>query len=276
MTSRRVGKLTGAICVSLAFLGTANAAAGPADLFTRATGAQEIPGPGDPNGFGAAMIDIKQGTGQVCIGVRYRGLNGPNAMHIHTGAAGESGPIVVNLTPALTGGQRCVSGVDPELLQAIMDTPGAFYLNIHTGDFAAGATRGQLERSLAPSPFTIVRGPLNQFTRMSGRQEVGGGDPNGSGTTFVDLRPGSGQVCADVRYRNIDAPTTMHIHNGTAGTDGPIVVNLTPVLTGTRCVPAPKALIEQIRDAPAQFYCNVHTEAFPDGAIRGQNERSQP
>jgi len=38
----------------------------------------------------------------------------------------------------------CVSGVDEELIKAIRQDPGAYYVNIHSIVFAAGAIRGQL------------------------------------------------------------------------------------------------------------------------------------
>jgi hypothetical protein len=256
-----------------AALGAPVASAGPPSMFAKLTGQQEAPGPGDANGHGGALIDAKVGSGQICLGVRYRNLDSTTAMHIHSGAMGVAGPIVVNLTPLLTSG-KCVSAA-PTLVADIKNHPSLYYLNIHTGTFPNGATRGQLESSLAASPFGVVSGPLFQFARMNGAQErPGPGDTNGSGVPFVDLKPSTGQVCTDVRYRNIDAPTAMHIHSGAAGVAGPIVVNLTPVLTGTRCVSADPSLIRDIRDNFAGYYCNIHTGTFPDGAIRGQLEPS--
>ena len=67
----------------------------------------------------------------------------------------------------------------------------------------------------------------------------------------------------------------MHIHDGAAGVPGPIVVNLTTALNGgPRCVNADPAVLRQVRRNPAEFYCNIHNGAFPNGAIRGQLEPS--
>ena len=78
-------------------------------------------------------------------------------MHIHKGAAGAAGPVVVPLgTPnsALTA-----SGCAPTaraLVAAMLAAPASFYLNIHTAEFAAGAIRGQLTGTSAQSFGWIV------------------------------------------------------------------------------------------------------------------------
>jgi hypothetical protein len=260
---------------SVLLVGTSSAWAAP--LFTRTGGNQEIPGPGDPNGFGAGLIQVRPDAEQVCLGIRFRGIGTPTAMHIHAGGSQVSGGIVVNLTPALSG-TRCITGLDSELLTDIETNPSQYYLNIHTAAFPAGATRGQLERSQVPSTFGTVRGPLYKFARMSGGQEIPGpGDQDGRGAPFIDLNPALGRVCIDVRFRNIETPTLMHIHEGAAGVAGPVRVNLTGTLNGgPRCVTGvDSALVSDIRQNPSDYYCNIHNGPFPAGAIRGQLETSQ-
>jgi hypothetical protein len=273
MTPRRVGKLVGAVCICMVLFGTASASA--ASFFAQTAGKEEVPGPGDPNAFGGALIDVRPATDEVCIGVRFRNMDPPNLMHIHAGAKGVGGPIVVNLTSTLDGNPRCVTDADADAISA---APSQYYLNLHNTPFPAGATRGQLERSQVPSAFGVVRGPLFKFTRMTGTQEVPGpGDPNGRGVSFIDLNPTLGRVCIDVRYRNLAPPDLMHIHDGAKGVAGPIVVNLTDTLDGSpRCVTGvDPALVTDIRDNPLEYYCNIHNGDFPAGAIRGQLETSK-
>jgi hypothetical protein len=253
----------------LAAVGAAPAAAASPE-FARLTGPQEVPGPGDPNGHAAALIDLKPSAGQACVAVRHRNIDPPSGMHIHRGAAGIAGPIVVDFSSVLSGG--CVAA-DPALLVEIRDAPSGFYINIHNGAFPAGAIRGQLDPSTVTSAMPFTQGPTHPFARLAGGLEVPGpGDANGRGAVFLDLKPGSGQVCADERYTGIAPPSGMHIHRGAVGVAGPIVVDLTPALSGPRCVPADRALVREIRDSPADFYVNIHTGAFPAGAIRGQLE----
>jgi hypothetical protein len=56
-----------------------------------------------------------------------------------------AGPIVIHLTPTITAGARCVHSIDPAVIRAIHARPGAYYINLHTATFPAGAVRGQLQ-----------------------------------------------------------------------------------------------------------------------------------
>jgi len=82
--------------------------------------------------------------------------------HIHQGAAGVNGPVVIDsgLTPAtaiaMTSGGASVtrSGllVSPTLMGQILANPGGFYFNSHTVANPGGAVRGQLMPQQAPTP----------------------------------------------------------------------------------------------------------------------------
>ncbi len=111
------------------------------------TGAAEVPGPGDPDGSGTATVTLNQGQGEVCFEITVSGIDPAFAAHIHVGAAGVAGPIVVGLAPPTTGfSTGCVAGVDPGLIQAIRQTPSDYYVNVHNAPFPPGALRGQLSK----------------------------------------------------------------------------------------------------------------------------------
>lgn len=109
---------------------------------------------------------------------------------------------------------------------------------------------------------------------LNGIQEVPGpGDPDGNGTAEVRAEPNNGRVCWDLYVRQIDAATAAHIHRGAAGSAGPPVVTLTVPGAGGRssgCAAVDAALAGEIARRAHDFYVNVHTAAFPNGAIRGQ------
>jgi CHRD domain len=112
-------------------------------------------------------------------------------------------------------------------------------------------------------------------TLLSGANEVPVGDPDGSGgaTVSIDVFDDTdAEVCFDLAYAGIDAPTLAHIHRAVAGVNGPVVVDLgAPGPTShTGCVDVATALADEIVTDPARFYVNVHNGAFPAGAIRGQ------
>jgi hypothetical protein len=119
------------------------------------------------------------------------------------------------------------------------------------------------------------------FAVLNGGNEVGptgqaaAGDRNGYGTASVVV-VGPSQLCFSIVVDQIGPPVAAHIHRAPAGVNGPIVVPLTPPPSGdpgtsSGCVPGLAAgLVTAIRANPEQFYVNVHTAAFPAGAVRGQ------
>jgi CHRD domain len=116
---------------------------------TTLTGAAEVPGPGDPDASGTAVITLNQGQGEVCFDLSWAGIDGTvTAAHIHVGAATEAGPVVVGLFAGAFAGtdsaSDCISGVSEELIKAIRQNPENYYVNVHSDVFPAGAIRGQL------------------------------------------------------------------------------------------------------------------------------------
>src|SRR4029450_8010603 len=95
---------------------------------------------------------------------------------------------------------------------------------------------------------------------------------DGSGSALVTLNQGQGEVCWDISVQNLTTPVILaHIHEGAAGTNGPVVVDFMEPVNGLNgCVDADPALIKQIRQNPGDFYVNVHTTMFQGGEVRGQ------
>lgn len=152
----RLGPVALAVLLSLVLVAPVLATGPTSDrshgrvLWARLTGAQEVPGPGDPDGKGGAMIRLLPGYGTICFRIRVRGISLPaTAAHIHAGERGVAGPAVVTLdAPNAEGKARgCVTGVDPELIRQIWMYPRNYYVNVHTSDFVDGAIRGQLHRN---------------------------------------------------------------------------------------------------------------------------------
>ena len=114
---------------------------------------------------------------------------------------------------------------------------------------------------------------------LSGDKEVGTeGDPDGSGTARIRLRPASRQVCWTLTWQDISQPQAAHIHKGRRTESGDVVVNLfVEPQEGTEASGCEddvrRRLIRRIKNNPGRFYVNIHTEDFPAGAIRGQLHR---
>lgn len=119
-------------------------AAAPVKMQTQLTGAAEVPGPGAEKGMGEATLTFDSDKGQVCYMLHSMGTDKPTMAHIHKGAAGVAGGVVVPLTPPANGRSEGCASVAPDVMAAILATPSDYYVNVHTAAFPAGAIRGQL------------------------------------------------------------------------------------------------------------------------------------
>ena len=147
---RSLAALVTGLAVTLALAGVAAADDGGRPLSTALTGAEEAPGPGDPNATGQADLTLNQGQNEVCFDISWADVDGEVfAGHIHVGPLGTPGPIVVTLFTGSFAGtgstSGCAQNVDGDLIKAIRQDPTAYYVNVHSRpNFPGGAVRGQL------------------------------------------------------------------------------------------------------------------------------------
>jgi hypothetical protein len=118
-------------------------AAGGAPRVTTLSGAEEVP-PADPDGTGFAAIKLNVGQETVCWKLTVENIAPATAAHIHSAVAGVNGPVVVPLSPPTNGSSSGCATADPALIQAIIDHPELYYVNVHNAEFPGGAVRGQL------------------------------------------------------------------------------------------------------------------------------------
>ena len=135
------------------------------------------------------------------------------------------------------------------------------------GGTDSGSASGSGGSSQSGGPWTKLS------AKLSGSNEVGGGDPNGSGTAAVKVR--GTEVCFDVKWSGFEA-IMSHIHKAPAGTNGDVVVPFftseSPLDTNSKsgCVTAKASVVKAIMAKPSNYYVNVHSPEFPKGAARGQ------
>ncbi|MEO5985985.1 MAG: CHRD domain-containing protein [Candidatus Limnocylindria bacterium] len=113
-------------------------------------------------------------------------------------------------------------------------------------------------------------------TTLSGSEEApGAGDANGKGFATLDVY-NNGLVCYTLKTQAIETPTVAHIHEAPAGVAGDVVVDLRIDLATqkgnrlTYCANAGEDVVADIRANAADYYVNVHNDAFAGGAVRGQ------
>ena len=115
-----------------------------------------------------------------------------------------------------------------------------------------------------------VVGAERKISFQANLADAGGGDRDGSGTARISIDFSEVlELCWHVTVKHLAPVTAAHIHIGAAGDDGDVVLDIPGVPSGG-CRGASEAELNAIIADPAGSYVDVHTEDYPDGAIRGQ------
>lgn len=133
-------------------------------LSAELTGDQEVGKKGDPDGRGEIHVFGVDGDPNTLCYVLTVGKIKPGkegvAGHIHAGAKGRNGPVVVNLAgpgdgdaaDCLTEGEKVGPNKDIDAFlagvtaQDVLTNPKKFYVNVHNPTYPDGAIRGQLAK----------------------------------------------------------------------------------------------------------------------------------
>jgi hypothetical protein len=212
----------------------AAAAAVATPLVTTLSGRAEIPGPGDPDGTGAAAVTIDRATGEICADLRVSNIATATAAHIHRGLPTESGPVVVDFgaflpRPASAG---CVMAA-PALATEIATNPNGFYVNVHNAEFPAGAVRGNLAVTASTTGMTrILDTPLRAYdsrdtgapmtpgeTRVIDLATASNGLPGGGGILAVP--PGATGAVVRIAVTNTGGPGFLKSYSAALTTQPP-------------------------------------------------------
>lgn len=109
----------------------------------------------DEDGTGTATLVLDPDAGTACWEMTAENIDPVTISHIHEGAEGVEGGVVVDLD--LDGfegtSEGCNEAAEAETLQAIIDDPAGYYVNLHNEEFPGGAIRGQLS---AETPNTAL------------------------------------------------------------------------------------------------------------------------
>jgi CHRD domain len=242
------------------------------------TGAQEVPAVvTTATGQGTAVISADGST--ITYIVTYSGLSGTvNASHIHTGAAGVAGGVILPLTPGpspmsgtLTAANFTASGSVTTFAQAVAAIrAGTTYFNLHTTANPGGEIRGQI----------LAAGDA-YFADLNGHQENPDVATAATGKGIAVISADASTVTYLITYSGLSGTVNAsHIHTGAVGSNGGVILPITPgpspmsgtltaaTFTASGPVTTFAEAIAAIRAGTTYF--NLHTTANPGGEIRGQ------
>lgn len=105
----------------------------------------------------------------------------------------------------------------------------------------------------------------------------GGGKESASGTVVLSIDGPAGRACAEITLKEIGDGTEAHVHNRTSD-EVVLTYDVRPLSSGLpfrlesttvkECAPVDASVLAALLRPPAQFYLDVHTREFPDGALR--------
>ncbi|QFT78221.1 CHRD domain-containing protein [Erythrobacter sp. THAF29] len=134
---------------------------------------------------------------------------------------------------------------------------------------------GMIGAGLVAAPTLAQAQYAYTGTSMFGSYEVGhdgaGEEASGDFTAEMDLE--NGKMCYMLEISGLEGFTAAHIHKAEKGQNGPPVVTL-ELASDDKCIDVDVELMKDIAKNEHKYYVNVHTEAFPQGAIRGQLDMS--
>jgi hypothetical protein len=144
---RRLTTLLAALVLALVLIAAVPALAAPrATLEASLTGEKEVPGPGDPNGWGKAEVKVYKA--KVCYELEVKRIKPATAAHIHRGGPNVAGPIVVELKAPTDGSSEGCKAISKKLSKQLREHPSHYYVNVHNDPYPDGAIRGQLHRDM--------------------------------------------------------------------------------------------------------------------------------
>ena len=161
------------------------------------------------------------------------------------------------------------------------------------GATVAGVAAVSFSVAQAGHENAVLEAELSGAAEIGADGAAGVGDPDASGRAYVfGIDDDPTTLCYAITATGIDPSFepgevgAAHIHRAAEGENGPVVAALAFPLEGDAadCITEgeqdkfpligdagePESIVADILANPANYYVNVHTGEFPDGAIRGQ------
>jgi hypothetical protein len=135
---------------------------------------QVVPGPGDADAFAYLRLQIDPAQGVVCVTWTFIDI-APTAAQVHSGQEAETGPAVVDLP--IDSDECTPEGLDGPTLQAILDDPESYYVEVQSEEFPeGGAIRGQIGTEEVTDLFVVNYGCPPTIQSEAELNAAGGAD----------------------------------------------------------------------------------------------------
>lgn len=238
-------------------------------LFTARLDGQNNTTVSSPNAKGIANFFLSSNRDSLFVNVAVSNLSSaPALMQFQEGNAGEDGPVVLAFDTIIVQNKLNTVITDTNLSKILPQLiSGELYFNVYSSDLpAAGDARGQIN----------LERDFSFFANLDTAQEVpvSMGTAIGSANFKLDQN-GDSLTVKLVTARLSSEITGIHLHKGFTGENGPVILNLTPFITGGRIdtlVAVPDSLKGTLKSLvnAGNVYVNLHTTTNPSGEIRGQ------
>ena len=203
---------------------------------------------------------VNTATGAITGKITFETGFTPTAAHIHQGAAGVAGSVIITLT----------QDTDPKVwnvpasttltaAQLTAFTNGELYFNAHTSAHTGGEIRGQIGREVHTAALT-------------GAQD--GNSATGTGTGRVVLDPVTKAATGTFTVTGLTGnATAAHIHQAAFNSTGGVIFPMTETSPGsgifnTAALTLTDPQITALGNG--EYYFNVHTVANGSGELRGR------
>ncbi len=235
-------------------------------LFTPMTGNQSVP-PVTSAGSALGAVTLNLQSLAIVATINASGLDDAVAAHVHSGLAGNTGPVEIDLIQDPTDVSRWSSAPDAVLSGAQYDlfSRGALYLNLHTPANPPGEVRGQI----VPEGIEVA------LTALSPGDVVPPAAGSGSGIAASTITAATHTLTTHVNLAGLNDADTVSVHQAPAMQNGPLLFNFTQDTTN----PAHWMLLDQALDSAVYaalrnrgLYVQAATPGEPGGAVRGQIE----
>jgi putative membrane protein len=258
--------------LSLPLSAASNCPAAGSLSFTTTLSGSQFGGLGSPNAFGNGTLTIDPATNQGTLQISTAGLGSitGSGLFLNTGGTSQQVLPFTDASNTFQNGSldRAIT-LTPALINQILANPSAYSFQVATGDMPNGALTGQLM-------------PMQSFGgSFSGAAVTGStGATTGGGSFSASIAPNASGTGSVLNYSFVptgigSSITGLELRQGTTGTNGSLVTNLSGSTTLTNgrvtgSVPLTTAQAQQLMTNPSGFYLVANNAQFPAGAIRSQ------